>query len=352
MSAQADPTPDTRHPTPHFAVLARSADGARRTGRLATLHGSVTTPALVVTVQTGSVSGLTPSEVRRLGVGLLGASTYELLVRPGVDWLGRHGGVHAALGWSGPVLLGGGWPPDRAWRPGQAPRIVKADVDGFTITSFVDGQPLRVTPELATEAQEAMGADLASVPAPIARRSSEATFAWMRRAAEAHAGMRSALFATLPAGLSDATVWDLGALPFAGVVVGLGELPRVRSLLPASWLRQLATPIRRADLPTALEAGADLLASGEPTDLALTGRAYLAGTDQVLDLGSSAVDDPAPLDSACACSTCAGGFSRGMLSHLVGCQELLAPTLLALHNLDVVQAEFTALRALLGPSVS
>jgi queuine tRNA-ribosyltransferase len=325
----------------------------RRTGRLTTQHGSLVTPVLGVAAPTGSVNGLTPTEVRALGVALAALSTYELQVRPGADWLGRHGGVHALLGWSGPVLLGGGWPPDRAWPPGQAPRVTRADADGFTITSFVDGQPLRITPELAIEAQEAMGADLVSAPVPLGGRSPDWTLAWMRRAADAHAGMGSALFVTVPSALSDAVVVrDLGGLPVAGAVVGMAELARARSLLPAPWARQLAEPVGRRDLQGALEAGADLLTCIEPIDLALSGRAYLAGTDELLDLGSSAVDDPSPLDDRCRCPTCAGGFSRGTLSHLIACQELVAPTLLTLHNLRVVQAEFAALRDSLSPGSS
>ncbi len=337
---------------PRFEVLAVSADGVRRAGRLSTQHGSVATPVLGLAAPMGSVSGLTPTEVRALDVELLALSTYELQVRPGADWLGRHGGVHPLLGWSGPVLLGGGWPPDRVWPPGQAPRVTKANADGFTITSFVDGQPLRVTPELVVAAQAAMSADLVSAPAPLGRRSADWTLAWMRRAADGHAGMRSALFATLPPALPDALVRDLGTLPVAGVVVGIAELPRLRSLLPALWVRQLAESVGRRDLQGALEAGADLLTCVEPIDLALSGRTYLAGTDELLDLGSGPVDDPAPLDAACSCSTCAAGFSRGTLAHLVACQELLAPTLLTHHNLHVVQAEFAALRASLSPSVS
>jgi queuine tRNA-ribosyltransferase len=339
-------------PAPSFQVLALSADDVRRSGRLSTRHGSVTTPVLAVAARTGSVNGLTPSEVRGLGVELLALSTYELLVRPGTDWLGRCGGVHALLGWSGPALIGGGWPPDRAWSPGQLPRVIKADLDGFTITSFADGQALRITPELAIEAQQAMGADLASAPAPLGRCSPNWTLAWMRRAAKAHAGEASALFATVPAGLPAAVVRDLGALPFAGAVMHVGDLEHMRSLLPASWARQLAEPVGRRDLQAALEAGADLLTCVEPIDLALTGSAYLSGTDQVLDLGSNALDDPTPLDAACDCSTCAGGFNRGTLSHLVACQELLAPTLLGLHNLHVLRTEFAALRALLSASFS
>jgi queuine tRNA-ribosyltransferase len=342
----------SRLPAPRFDMLAAAAGGARRTGLLTTRRGPIRTPALAVTVPSGSLSGATPSEVHASGVELLALSTYELLVRPGADWLGRHAGVHALLGWSGPVLLGDGWPPDRAWPSAQEPRVTKPDVDGFTITSFVDGRPLRMTPELAIDAQQAMGADLASAVAPLGRGALDWTPAWMRRAARAHAGMGSTLFASVPPGLSDAVVRELCALPFAGAVVGLGELARLRPLLPALWVRQLAEPVRRRDLQTALEAGADLLTCVEPIDLALAGRAYLSGTRQVLDLGSSAVDDATPLDAACGCSTCAGGFNRGTLAHLVRCQELLAPTLLALHNLHLLQAEFAALRVLVSPSVS
>jgi queuine tRNA-ribosyltransferase len=43
-------------------------------------------------------------------------------------------------------------------------------------------------------------------------------------------------------------------------------------------------------------------------------------------------EDPRPIDAACDCPACAGGFSRAYLRHLFVAEEMLGPTLVSLHN--------------------
>ena len=64
-----------------FEITAR--DGAARTGRLETAHGSVATPAFVPLATKGSVKGLLSGEVAELGYEMVLGNTYHLMLTPG-----------------------------------------------------------------------------------------------------------------------------------------------------------------------------------------------------------------------------------------------------------------------------
>jgi queuine tRNA-ribosyltransferase len=310
----------------HFEIVHEASNSAARAGVLHTQHGSVVTPCLGVPAAGGAVVGLTPRELRDAGVELVVASSYELMVRPGVDWVQAHDGVHRLLGWRGPVLLDGAWsPPPRTRLQGQSARVSKLNDDGFTITSYVDGATMRVTPEGFIAAQEALGADVMLTLAPPleARHDADRTAAWARRCVAARTR-------------ADVALYCQGWYPSLRVDgVSLSETDVDLGRLPPVWPRLLDGRGGPRELLTAVERGFDMITCTEPLDLAVRGQCY--EPTGVLDLNDDRrARDPAPIDEACECYTCRAGFSRGALKHLFACDELLAPTLVAIHNLRVM----------------
>src|SRR6478736_3707714 len=87
-----------------FKLDATDSQTAARAGSLATVHGSVLTPAFMPVGTAGSVKTLTPDELRSAGCDVLLANTYHLMLRPGVDTVRRMGGLHAFMGWTGAIL--------------------------------------------------------------------------------------------------------------------------------------------------------------------------------------------------------------------------------------------------------
>src|SRR6476646_6022124 len=79
-------------------------DGVARRGRLTFPRGTVETPAFMPVGTYGSVKGVTPEQVRELGAEIILGNTFHLFLRPGLDVIGDHGGLHGFTRWSGPIL--------------------------------------------------------------------------------------------------------------------------------------------------------------------------------------------------------------------------------------------------------
>src|SRR5437763_14195817 len=138
-----------------FAVTA--TDGAARAGVLRTAHGEVPTPAFMPVGTKATVKTVDPDELRALGTTILLGNTYHLHFRPGEDVVAELGGLHAFMGWDGPILTDSGGFQVFSLRD----TILSTDDDGVTFRSVYDGSPERFTPELAAAIQTALGSDVA-----------------------------------------------------------------------------------------------------------------------------------------------------------------------------------------------
>src|SRR5436309_3369189 len=137
-----------------FAVLAR--DGDARRGRLETPHGVVETPAFMPAGTVGAVKSLTPADLVEVGAQIVLANTYHLFLRPGHRVVKDLGGLHRFMAWPGPILTdSGGY---QVWSLAGLRRI---EEEGVWFRSPLDGGAEHLlTPELAVEIQQALGADV------------------------------------------------------------------------------------------------------------------------------------------------------------------------------------------------
>ncbi|MGH7859820.1 MAG: tRNA-guanine transglycosylase, partial [Candidatus Binatia bacterium] len=124
-----------------FEVIRVSTGGARR-GRMTTLHGTVETPAFMPVATVGSVKGVTPSELRAIGVELVLANAYHLYLRPGVEVVRELGGLARFMGWHGPTLTDSG-----GFQVFSLAELVRLGDDGVRIRSHLDGSLHELTPE-------------------------------------------------------------------------------------------------------------------------------------------------------------------------------------------------------------
>src|SRR5438128_1133066 len=143
------------HAVSHFTVT--STDGAARAGVLRTAHGDVPTPVFMPVGTKGTVKGVHPDELRALGTTILLGNTYHLHLRPGEELIEELGGLHAFMGWDGPILTDSGGYQVFSLRD----TLLAADDDGVTFRSVYDGSAERFTPELAAGIQAALGSDVA-----------------------------------------------------------------------------------------------------------------------------------------------------------------------------------------------
>jgi queuine tRNA-ribosyltransferase len=355
-----------------------------RLGRLETPHGAVDTPAFMPVGTQATVKGLLPDEVAATGAQILLANTYHLWLRPGVEVVAAHGGLHGFMRWSGPILTDSG-----GFQAMSLGSLSHAGDDGIAFRSHLDGSRRTLTPEGAVAIQEALGSDVAMVldqciaygsPRAEVERAVARTVAWAERCLSAHRRPDQALFAIVQGGvhtdLALACLERLRGLPFAGYAVGslsvgepLAELRRaLAAVVPGlPWERpRYLMGIGSPDV--VLEAvwhGVDLFDGVLPTRVARNGTALVlppglapegpgAGVDpaelpegrvgRLVVRNAHYARDLRPLDPSCRCPACAGGYTRSYLRHLFHAGEMLGPRLVSLHNLYTLQRWVRALR--------
>jgi queuine tRNA-ribosyltransferase len=335
-----------------FRVTAR--DGAARAGVLQTAHGEVPTPAFMPVGTKASVKTLHPDEVRSLGASILLGNTYHLHLRPGDEVIAELGGLHAFMGWDGPILTdSGGFQVFSL-----LDTIVAADDDGVTFRSVYDGSAERFTPESVAVVQVNLGSDIAMCldvcpPAGVPRRELEEavrrTTHWAQRQRAAPRAPGQLLFG-ITQGASDSelrrrSIEEIAALDFDGHALGglsVGE-PRPLTLEATAW----AAPLLPEDKPRyfmgigdaegileVIERGIDMFDCVLPTRTARTGSA-LTWEGRLNLRNARFARDPDPLDEDCSCPACSR-FSRAYIRHLINQEELLGLRLLTLHNLYFV----------------
>ena len=332
-----------------FEVTA--TDGAARAGVLHTVHGDVPTPAFMPVGTKASVKSLHPDEVREAGAAILLGNTYHLHFRPGEELIAELGGLHAFMGWDGPILTDSGGFQVFSLRD----TLLAVDDEGVTFRSVYDGDRARFTPELAAAIQAKLGSDIAmcldvcppaGVPRVELERAVRLTTTWAARQREAPRATGQLVFGITQGGsdreLRGRSVEEITALGFDGYALGglsVGE-PRPEMVEAVEW----SAPILPVDKPRyfmgigdpdgildVIARGIDMFDCVLPTRLGRTGTA-LTSHGRLNLRNARFARDGRPLDERCSCPACAR-FSRAYIRHLVNQQELLALRLLSLHNL-------------------
>ena len=343
-----------------FSVTAE--DGAARTGRLETAHGSVRTPAFMPVGTAGSVKGMTPGAVAEAGAEMILANTYHLMLRPGEDTVERLGGLHRFMNWPGPILTDSG-----GYQVMSLAERRTIEEDGVVFRSHIDGARHALTPERAMEIQHRLGSDVAMAldectpfPATI-DEAAESMRLSMRWAARCKAAFRErpghGLFGIVQGGVygglrreSAAALVDIGFDGYAvgGLAIGEGQettfgvLDETLPGLPAGAPRYLMGAGTPSDIVGAVRRGIDMFDCVIPTRSGRTGRGYTsAGTINIRN--ACHAEDPSPIDPDCPCPACAG-YSRAYLHHLFRAKEMLGPILLTVHNIHHYQRLMAALR--------
>ena len=334
-----------------FELLA--TDGAARAGRLTTAHGVVETPIFMPVGTHAAVKALAPDDLRAAGAQIVLANTYHLFLRPGHDLVRELGGLHRFMGWDRPILTDSG-----GFQVFSLSKLRKITEAGVEFRSPVDGSTHFLSPEIAVEVQQALGADIIHaldecMAYPVTRldaeRSLELTLRWAARSKAAHTGPAAAsqaLFGIVQGG-ADAELRTRAAratveLGFDGYAIGgmaVGE-PKpamydltelVASLVPAEQPRYLMGVGKPEDLVESVARGVDIFDCVLPTRNARNGQAFTIDGPVTLKQARYARDGT-PLDADCECYACRG-FSRAYLRHLFMAGELLSHRLLTLHNL-------------------
>jgi queuine tRNA-ribosyltransferase len=344
--------------TLRFDVLAN--DGTARSGVVTTAHGQYRTPCFMPVGTRGAVRTLSARDLEELGVEVVLANTYHLMLRPGAGLIEQVGGIRRFMGWDGHVLTDSGGYQVFSLGP-------QVDDDGVTFRSTYDGSRHRLTPEDAVAVQEQLGSDIQMVldvcpplpsPPAVLRLAVERTAAWAARARAVHRRKGQALFGIVQggtdAGLRAESAARTAALGFDGYGIGgfsVGEpqtdmLPALAatvSALPGDRPRYLMGVGDPVGIMEAVALGVDQFDCVLPTRLGRHGTVLTSRGRAHLRNAAFAADD-GPLDPACGCPVCQR-WSRAYLRHLLAVGEPGAARLLTLHNLTFLLALMNATRA-------
>ena len=338
-----------------------ATDGAARAGTLELARGVVETPVFMPVGTYGAVKAVSPAELVENGTRIVLGNTFHLWLRPGLEAIAAHGGLHRFIGWAGPLLTdSGGY---QVFSLGELRKITE---EGVRFASPINGDRLLLTPEESMRIQRVLDADIVMVfdectPYPASERDTEESMRlslrWAERSKRAHEGNPNALFGIVQGGmvenLRDESLAGLASIGFDGYAIGglsVGESKRemrrvmahTAPRLPADKPRYLMGVGTPEDIVEAVAAGIDMFDCVLPTRNARNGWLFTRHGD-VKIRNARYRDDTRALDGSCPCYTCAH-FSRSYLHHLQKVNEILGARLNTLHNLHYYQTLMRELR--------
>jgi queuine tRNA-ribosyltransferase len=342
------------------------SDGAARRGRLHLGHGTAETPAFMAVGTYGAVKSLSPQELRELGSEIILGNTFHLWLRPGLDVIRAHGGLHGFMGWDRAILTDSG-----GFQVFSLGALRKLTEEGVRFSSPVNGDRLMLTAEESMRIQRTLDSDIAMVfdectPYPATEQqaadSMRLSMRWAERSKrEWQAGVserpRNALFGIVQGGmyaaLRDESLEALLGIGFDGYAIGglsVGEpsgdrlriLAHTAPRLPRERPRYLMGMGTPEDIIRAVGAGIDMFDCVLPTRNARNGWLFTRYGD-VKIRNARHRSDTGPLEPGCGCYTCRH-FSRAYLHHLQKTNEILGARLNTLHNLHYYQALMRGLR--------
>ena len=354
----------------------QATDGQARAGRLHLPHGVLETPIFMPVGTYGAVKGLAPQMLERLGAQIVLGNTFHLWLRPGLEVMAAHGGLHRFMNWQRPILTdSGGF---QVWSLGDLRKISE---EGVAFQSPINGDRLFLSPEESMHIQRVLNSDIAMVfdectPYPAAREetatSMELSMRWARRSKQAffaegnagaqegelqggQTGQRNALFGIVQGGmmedLRDVSREGLMEIGFDGYAIGglsVGEpkedmlriLAHTAPKLPQDQPRYLMGVGTPEDLVEGVANGIDMFDCVMPSRNARNGWLFTRQGDLKIR-NARFKDDLNPIDPTCTCATCnpqAHGddrppYTRAYLHHLQRIDEMLGASLATQHNL-------------------
>ena len=324
--------------------------GARR-GVIHTPHGDIQTPVFMPVGTQATVKALTPEELKDLNAQIILSNTYHLFLRPGHELVKQAGGLHGFMNWDRPILTDSG-----GFQVFSLGALRKIREEGVDFRSHLDGSKKFISPEIAMEIEEALGADIIMAfdeccPYPstyeYTKKSMQRTTRWAKRCKEAHTITdKQGLFGIIQGGfykdLREQSAKELIELDFPGYAIGgisVGEpkeefldiLYHTAPLMPENKPRYLMGVGSPDYLIEAALAGIDMCDCVLPTRIARHGTA-MTSKGKVVVRNATYEKDFSPIDDECDCYACKN-YTRAYIRHLLNTKEILGVRLLSIHNL-------------------
>ena len=344
-------------------------DNLARTGLISLRRGEIQTPAFMPVGTYGAIKSVTSEELSESSTDIILSNTFHLMLRPGVEIIKKHGGLHKFMNWSGPILTDSG-----GFQVFSLEKKRKITKDGVHFQSPIDGAKVFLSPELSIDAQHHLDSDIVMIfdectiyPATKkeAKDSMELSIDWAKRSKNSflklkgdQAEEKANLFGIVQGGMyndlrleSLEKLHDIGFDGYAigGLAVGEPESEReaiLENLIPhmkknkPRYLMGVGFPV---DIAKSVHLGVDMFDCVIPTRHARNGHLFTSlGIINIRN--SSFKDDTDKLDPICECYVCRN-YSRSYLRHLHKINEMLGSRLCTIHNVHYYQNLMKEIRA-------
>lgn len=365
------------YPEFSFEITGRDKNSGARTGLLHTPHGTIETPNYIFCGTKATVKNLSPTQLKECKTDIILSNTYHLMLQPGADLVEKMGGLHKFMQWDGPMLTDSGGFQVFSLGEGTMANEIKGknikghdnrnlleiSEEGCTFRSYINGQKIKLTPELAMEIQRKLGADLLMqfdectpyhVDKAYTERSMEMSIRWGDRCLaefDRHNNGAQALYGIVQGGvyedLRKTSAQYTKDRPFFGTAIGgcLGgsdeemynvvaaSVPHIHHTRPVHFLGIG----RMRDVFRFVRLGIDTFDCVIPTRLARHGAAFVKGVKgETINLMNACYrDDHTPLDEGIDIPA-SRDFSKAYIHHLLKSEELLASQILAQHNVATI----------------
>lgn len=349
----------------NFQILHK--DGKARVGQLTTPHGVIETPSFNPVGTQATVKALSPRDLKEIGVQIVLANTYHLMLRPGADLIAKFGGLHKFMGWDGPIMTDSGgfqvFSLGIALEHGGRPRLNKITEEGVAFQSHLDGSKHILTPESSIKIQHKLGADLivafddhesSNHTKEEMQKSLDLTEKWGLRSLKELKKLKSKqlMYGVIHGGThkdlrkksARFTDENFDAIAIGGIYGDKKTLCQI-----VEWVTEVVSDNKPRhllgigeveDLFNGVERGIDFFDCVAPTRRARFGSLYISPKSGGKRENSFTLSirqgqftaDKKPIDPNCDCYTCLN-FSRAYLRHLYIANEILYHNLATYHNI-------------------
>ncbi len=326
--------------------------GKIRKGIIHTAHGDIRTPIFMPVGTQATVKCLTNEMINSTGAEIILGNTYHLFLRPGMEKMSKLGGLHKFMNWDKPILTDSG-----GFQIASLTKLRKITEEGATFQSHIDGSKHFLSPEISTEMQYVLDADISMVldectPYTNPKKEKYAVFQsirWAERSRKAFKQRQGyGQFAIVQGNdnreLREICSKELVDMNFEGYAIGgvtgfneklFSILDYSADLLPENKPRYVMGIGKPIDIIGAIERGIDMFDCVLPARYGRHGFAFSNENNNEVELKIRQEKyslDETPLEEGCDCYACQN-HTKAYIHHLVRTNEVLGSSLLTIHNI-------------------
>ena len=332
-----------------YKLIKEDPRSMARLGQITTPHSVIDTPCFMPVGTQATVKALSKEEIEATGAQIILGNTYHLWNQPGHKLIEKAGGLHKFMNWDRSILTDSG-----GFQVFSLAKLRDIKEEGVYFRHHKSGKPLFLSPEIAIEIQNSLGSDIMMSfdecpPYPVSREymknSVERTLRWAKRGKDVHT-TDQLLFGVVQGGefsdLREYSAKELIKMDFPGYTVGgtsVGEGKDVMykmisdstKHLPKDKPRYLMGVGDPIDIIEGVIRGIDMFDCVLPTRIARHGNAFTR-YGKINLKNAKYKEDFTHLEDKCDCYTCKH-YTKAYIRHLLMCDEMLAGTLLSIHNI-------------------